>query len=171
MIRQSWEKLPVKHDLTSVALLAPGSSLAADPEADYGRGASFNGSSVAENGYFLNGLNITDIRKGLGYIDIPWDAIAQTSVVTGGVSAEYGHFIGGVTDLVTKSGDNEWRFGVKVDYVPHSFLTENSPDQWGVSTQADDDGNHPFDPQLKINNQEDKHVSKRYNIYAQWPYH
>ncbi len=35
--------LPVGQDLTSVALLAPGSSLAADPSSDYGRGASFNG--------------------------------------------------------------------------------------------------------------------------------
>lgn len=158
-------KLPVGQDLTSIALLSPASSLAADGDGDYGRGASFNGSSVAENGYFLNGLNITDIRKGLGYIDLPWEAIAQTNIVTGGVSAEYGQFIGGVTDMVTKSGDNEFSFGVSVDYIPGSW-SSNSPDTWGVSTQAADDGSYPFERQLKTNNKENYYEEIRYNIYA-----
>lgn len=158
-------KLPVGQDLTSVALLSPAASLAADPDNDYGRGASFNGSSVAENGYFLNGLNITDIRKGLGNIDLPWEAIAQTNIVTGGVSAEYGHFIGGVTDLVTKSGDNEFKFGVSVDYIPGS-LGSTSPDTWGYSTQADDNGDYPFDPLLITNNKENFYEKTSYNLYA-----
>jgi hypothetical protein len=158
-------RLPVGQDLTSVALLAPGSSLAADPNADYGRGASFNGSSVAENGFFLNGLNITDIRKGLGNIDLPWEAIAQTNIVTGGVSAEYGQFIGGVTDLVSKSGDNEFKFGVTVDYIPSS-LASQSPDTWGYSLQSDDDGNYPFDPIMITNNGDSNYEETRYNIYA-----
>lgn len=158
-------KLPVGQDLTSVALLAPGSSLAADPDGDYGRGASFNGASVAENGYFLNGLNITDIRKGLGHVDLPWEAIAQTNVVTGGVSAEYGQFIGGVTDLVSKSGDNEFKFGVTVDYIPSS-LASTSPDTWGYDTTADENGNYPFDPIMIDNNGDSKFEEIRYNIYA-----
>ncbi len=158
-------RLPVGQDLTSVALLAPGSSLAADPDADYGRGASFNGSSVAENGFFLNGLNITDIRKGLGSIDLPWEAIAQTNIVTGGVSAEYGQFIGGVTDLVSKSGDNEFKFGVTVDYIPSSMASQ-SPDTWGYSLQSDDDGNYPFDRVMINNNGDSNYEETRYNVFA-----
>jgi hypothetical protein len=158
-------RLPVGQNLTSVALLAPSSSLAADPDADYGRGASFNGSSVAENGFFLNGLNITDIRKGLGNIDLPWEAIAQTNIVTGGVSAEYGQFIGGVTDLVSKSGDNEFKFGVTVDYIPSSMASQ-SPDTWGYSLQSDDEGNYPFDPIMISNNGDSNYEETRYNIYA-----
>ena len=158
-------KLPIGQNLTSIALLAPSSSLAADADADYGRGASFNGSSVAENGYFLNGLNITDIRKGLGNIDLPWEAIAQTNIVTGGVSAEYGQFIGGVTDIVTKSGDNDFKFGVMVDYIPGS-LSSQAPDTWGYNTAKDDNDEYQFDRQVKLNNQEDLFDETRYNIYA-----
>ena len=158
-------RLPVGQDLTSVALLAPSSSLAADPDKDYGRGASFNGSSVAENGYFLNGLNITDIRKGLGNIDLPWEAIAQTNIVTGGVSAEYGQFIGGVTDLVSKSGDNEFKFGVVVDYIPGS-LSSQSPDTWGYSTISESDGSFLYAPELKDNNRANEFTKTRYNLYA-----
>jgi len=159
-------KLPVGQNLTSVALLAPGTSLAADPDGDYGRGASFNGSSVAENGYFLNGLNITDIRKGLGNISFPWEAIAQTNIVTGGVSAEYGQFIGGVTDLVTKSGDNEFKFGVSVDYIPNSIASQ-SPDTYGYNIVSNDDGSYTFESgELLTNNKEDSYERTRYNIYA-----
>ncbi|RHW77615.1 TonB-dependent receptor [Colwellia sp. RSH04] len=157
--------LPVQQDLTSVALLSPASSLAADQDGDYGRGASFNGSSVAENGYFLNGLNITDIRTGLGHVEFPWEAIAQANVVSGGVSAEYGQFIGGVTDLVTKSGDNEFKFGVSVDYVPGS-LGSQSPDTWGYNKNPDENGNYPFEDKLITYNQEDSYDSTKYNIYA-----
>lgn len=159
------ELLPVAPDLTSVALLTPGASLAADQDGDYGRGASFNGSSVAENGYFLNGLNITDIRKGLGYIDIPWEAIAQYNVVTGGVSSEYGQFIGGVTDLVTKSGSNEFKFGVSIEANPSS-LASTSPNTMGKSLAADDEGNYPFDPILVDYNEADAYDWTSYNVYA-----
>ncbi|MBL4915460.1 TonB-dependent receptor [Shewanella schlegeliana] len=110
-------QLPVELDATAIALLTPG-SVAGD---DGFGGVSIGGSSVAENGYYLNGLNITDLRKGMGDIDLPWEAIAQTEVQTGGVSAEYGRFIGGVVSLVSKSGDNEWQFGAKAEIAPDSL--------------------------------------------------
>ncbi|WP_220736829.1 TonB-dependent receptor [Shewanella sp. c952] len=110
-------QLPVELDSTAIALLTPG-SVAGD---DGFGGVAIGGSSVAENGYYLNGLNITDLRKGMGDIDLPWEAMAQTEVQTGGVSAEYGRFIGGVVNLVSKSGDNEWKFGAKAEYAPNSL--------------------------------------------------
>ncbi len=167
------DRLPVAQDLSSIALLSPAASLAADPDQDYGRGVSFSGASVAENGYFLNGLNITDIRKGLGYLEFPWEAIAQTNVVTGGVPAEYGNFIGGVTDVVTKSGDNEFKFGAKFDYQPGNFLRSRSPDIWGYDTghpETDDEGNvtgYPY--AIKTYNGEDSVKDSRYNIWASGP--
>lgn len=110
-------QLPVELDSTAIALLTPG-AVAGD---DGFGGVAIGGSSVAENGYYLNGLNITDLRKGMGDIDLPWEAIAQTEVQTGGVSAEYGRFIGGVVNLVSKSGDNEWKFGAKAEVAPDAL--------------------------------------------------
>ncbi|MEW6990125.1 carboxypeptidase regulatory-like domain-containing protein [Colwelliaceae bacterium 6441] len=114
--------LPVELNSSAVALLAPG-TVGGDNE--FG-GVAIGGSSVAENGYMLNGLNITDVRKGMGDIALPWQAIQQTEVITGGVSPEYGRFIGGVVNLVSKSGDNDWSFGAKVEIEPQS-LREPSP--------------------------------------------
>jgi len=114
--------LPVELDSTAIALLAPGT---VGGDNAFG-GVAIGGSSVAENGYMLNGLNITDVRKGMGDIELPWEAIQQTEVITGGVSPEYGRFIGGVVNLVSKSGDNDWTFGGKVEIEPQS-LREPAP--------------------------------------------
>ncbi|MCG9720836.1 TonB-dependent receptor [Shewanella sp. Isolate7] len=128
-------QLPVELDSTSIALLSPG-AVAGDN--GFG-GVAIAGSSVAENGYYLNGLNITDLRKGMGDIDLPWEAISQTEVQTGGVSAEYGRFIGGVVNLVSKSGDNEWQFGAKAEVAPDA-LAEPMPrmkDDGSIETVSD----------------------------------
>ncbi len=109
--------LPIELDSSAIAMLAPGT---VGGDSAFG-GVAIGGSSVAENGYMLNGLNITDVRKGMGDIELPWEAIAQTEVITGGVSPEYGRFIGGVVNLVSKSGDNDWHFGGKVEIDPDSL--------------------------------------------------
>ena len=80
------EKIPVEFDSTAIALLAPGT---VPGDSSFG-GVAIGGSSVAENGYMLNGLNITQVRKGMDDIPLPWEAIQQTEVITGGVSPEYG---------------------------------------------------------------------------------
>jgi len=51
-------RLPIARNLTSVALLAPGANLG---DSAFGELPSFDGSSVAENAYFINGLNVTDL--------------------------------------------------------------------------------------------------------------
>ncbi|MGB0835822.1 MAG: TonB-dependent receptor [Psychrobium sp.] len=157
--------LPVAQDTTSIALLSPATSLAADGSGDYGRGVSFNGSSVAENGVFLNGLNITDIRKGLGNISIPWEAIGQTSVISGGVGAEYGNFIGGVTDYVSKSGGNEFKFGVSVNSDLGNVLNSQAPTTYRFDTgHPNDDGTYPT--VLDTNNTEDYYSNRKVNVWA-----
>lgn len=70
-----------------------------------------------------------------------------------------------MTDLVSKSGDNEFKFGVIVDYIPSSIASQ-SPDTWGYSLQSDDNGNYPFDPIMISNNGDSNYEETRYNIYA-----
>src|SRR6185312_16251288 len=98
-------KIPVPRDITDVALLAPGTVRG---DAAFGNLASFGGASVAENAYFVNGFNITDSFKGLQFAAIPFQAIAQQQVKTGGYGAEFGRALGGVVNIVTKRGTNEF---------------------------------------------------------------
>lgn len=112
------ELLPVARDLTSVALLAPGTTAG---DSAFGNLASFGGSSVAENGYFINGFDVTNIRNFTSFANLPYDAVSQQQVKTGGYGAEYGRSLGGVVNLVTKRGTNEWKAGGAIYYTPESF--------------------------------------------------
>ena len=159
------DSLPVAQDLTSVALLSPTSSVAAGA-GTYGRLASFNGSSVAENGYFMNGMNITNIRKGLGNVAFPWEAIAQTSVITGGVPAQYGQFIGGVTNVTSKTGTNEFEFGASAIYTPGD-LASQAPDIWRYDNDLNAQDEH--DLYLNTFNGENSVTTQNYNVWASGP--
>lgn len=110
-----FDRLPVGRDITSVAMLAPGTIKG---EAQFGNLASFSGSSVAENVCYINGMNVTDPDKGLGCGAIPFEFYKEFQVKTGGYSAQYGRATGGVINAVSKSGTNEFEFGATAYYTP-----------------------------------------------------
>lgn len=120
------EALPVARSVNAVALLAPG-VVAGDAGIGDGTLPSFNGSSVAENGYFINGLDVTNIRNFTSYAQLPFDAIAQQQVKSGGYGAEFGRSLGGVINIVSKRGTNEWKVGGSV-YLEPSALRSNGTD-------------------------------------------
>ena len=74
-------ELPIERDLTSVALLAPGVSLG-----DYRFGGvgnvSFAGASIAENTSYINGLNLTNFRTGVGFSQVPFEFYDTLQVKT-----------------------------------------------------------------------------------------
>jgi len=128
--------LPVSRDLDSVTMLAPGVSRG---DSAFG-GTSFSGSSVAENVTYVNGLNITNFRNGLGFSKVPFEAYDTVQVKTGGYSAKYGRSTGGVVNSVVKSGSNEFDFGVnayhngQLDTVPNTYSQANNEDESSTNT-------------------------------------
>ncbi len=117
--QEELDRMPVDNGFENIAMLAPGTAAAGG---DNFKGASsFGGSSSAENAYYLNGLNITNIKTGLGALLLPWEAISQTQVKTGGVSPEFGGALGGIVNAVSKSGDNEFKFGGQLRMDPSSM--------------------------------------------------
>jgi hypothetical protein len=130
------ELLPIGRNTTAIALLTPGTI---QGDNDFGNLPSFGGSSVAENGYYIDGFDATNLRSFLSFATVPFDAIAQTQVKTGGYGAEYGRSLGGVTNIVTKSGTNDWEFGVAAYYIPDS-LRSTAKDRNDFETLDDDTG-------------------------------
>ena len=116
------QKLPLARDVTAAALLAPG-VVAGDSR--YGNVASFGGSSASENQYYINGYAVTNALTGLGFTSLPFDAIDQQQIYTGGYGAEYGRSTGGVINVVTKRGGNTWKAGVGVHVIPQ-YLRDSS---------------------------------------------
>lgn len=117
--------LPVARSVNSVALLAPGVVKGDNFGTDLTL-PSFGGASIAENGYYVNGLDVTNIRNFLSYAEIPFEAIAQQQFKTGGYGAEYGRSLGGVVSLVTKRGTNEWKGGASFYWEPKSLRSKGS---------------------------------------------
>jgi hypothetical protein len=147
------ERLPLPKDVTSVALLAPGTTRG---DARFGNFASFGGASVAENAFYINGLNVTNFRNGLGFSNVPFDFYDQFEVKTGGYGAEFGRSTGGVVNAVVKRGSNDWEFGGNVRWRPDS-LSEHAPNSY--NSQGD----------LYIDNTHDSNEVKEGNVYASGP--
>jgi hypothetical protein len=115
---QQIAKIPVPRDTTSVALLAPGTVRG---DAAFGNLASFGGASVAENQYYVNGFNITNSFRSLNFSQVPFEAIQEQQIKTGGYSAEFGRSLGGVVNQITKRGTNEFHAGANVFLNPEGL--------------------------------------------------
>ncbi len=129
-VEQLQAQLPIARNITAVTLLAPGTipgdSAFATSSAQLQQLPSLAGASVAENAYFVNGLNITNFINGLGGAPVPFDFYKSVDVKTGGFPAEFGRATGGVISAVTKSGTNEFEFGLHGTWAPDE-LRQDSP--------------------------------------------
>ena len=113
------DRIPLPASVTAATLLAPSTV-----QGDVRFGVSLpaiGGASVAENAYYINGFNVTNIFKGMAFNEVPFEAIADISVNNGAYSVEYGRSLGGVVSVNTKRGTNEWKSGIKVSHVPGSL--------------------------------------------------
>ena len=116
-------KIPVPRDTTSVALLAPGTVRG---DAAFGNLASFGGSSVAENQYYINGFNITNSFRSLNFSNVPFEAIQEQQIKTGGYGAEFGRSLGGVINQITKRGTNEFHAGGNIFWSPEDLREDGA---------------------------------------------
>jgi hypothetical protein len=149
-------KIPVARDTTSVALLAPGTVRG---DAAFGNLASFGGASVAENQYYVNGFNITNTFRNLNFASIPFEAVAEQQVKTGGYGAEFGRSLGGVVNQITKRGTNEFHAGGNIYWSPED-LREDVKNTYHSNPLTPEFGT------LRQDNSHDSTWSARANIWA-----
>jgi outer membrane receptor protein involved in Fe transport len=95
--------LPTTRDINATLLLAP----AVHPTGPSGA-FSIAGSMSFENLFMINGVSVNENIRGQAFNLYIEDAIQETTIATAGVSAEYGRFGGGVVNMITKSGGNQF---------------------------------------------------------------
>ena len=106
------DKLPVGRNYADIVFTQPG------VQADFGEtqgrslAISIYGSTSSENLFLIDGVNTTNVIKGFQGKDINTEFIQEVEVKTGGYQAEYGRNTGGVINVITKSGGNEFHGGV-----------------------------------------------------------
>jgi outer membrane receptor protein involved in Fe transport len=72
------------------------------------RDPSVAGSSGPENNYILDGVNTTDPAMGGSGANLPFEFVQEVEIKTGAYGAEYGKSTGGIFNVITKSGTNEF---------------------------------------------------------------
>jgi outer membrane receptor for ferrienterochelin and colicin len=103
------EQLPVPRTFEGAALLAPGVNGNTLSAAQF----QISGSPGYDNLVMVNGVSVTEsVRSQFLNLFIE-DAVQETTVLTGAISAEYGRFTGGVVNTITKSGGNEFTGSVR----------------------------------------------------------
>jgi hypothetical protein len=109
---------PIARNLNAVTLLAPTVTKGQTGNGNFQNSSSFGGGSVAENAYYIDGLNITNPDTYVGGNQVPFDFYKTIEVKTGGYAAEFGRATGGVVNATTKSGTNNFMFAVHGNYQP-----------------------------------------------------
>jgi hypothetical protein len=109
------------RDIAGVAGNTPGTH-------NDGVGLAVGGATGLENRFLVDGIDITGLTYGQQGTPVLSEFVEQIEVISGGFGAEWGRAIGGIINVVTKSGTNTLRGSVFGTYTP-GFLTRR-----GMST-------------------------------------
>jgi outer membrane receptor protein involved in Fe transport len=115
------EALAAQRTLFGITNLAPGLTTNTPNNAQ----VTINGAFGFDNVFMVNGVDVNDNLFGSPQNLFIEDAIEETSIMTSGITAEYGRFTGGVINAVTKSGGNTYT---------GSFRTNFSNPRWTTRT-------------------------------------
>jgi len=144
-------QIPVGRRISDMAYLAPGVSTGGSVGQ---QNPSISGASGLENQYVIDGVNVTNQGYGaLGSYSIvfgslgnatPYDFIKEVQVKTGGYEAEFGQSTGGVVNVVTKSGSNQFR-GSAFGYARPDSLESNWKQYNTIAGSINTVGSHTSD--------------------------
>ncbi len=90
-------------------------------------GFQINGASNSENSYLVDGLDTGSILTGASNANVPMDFIDQVQIKTSGFEAENGGALGGVVNVISKRGSNEWHGSVFMYYGSDIFNANPNP--------------------------------------------
>jgi hypothetical protein len=125
--KEDLELLPRGRDFTTVVTQVPG----ANQESKLG-GISIDGASGSENRYIIDGIETTNMRNGTSGQDLITDFVDEVQVKSSGYTAEYGGATGGVINVLTRSGTNQFR-GMGTVYFSGSALEGGREIAFGVA--------------------------------------
>jgi hypothetical protein len=116
------QKMPKGRDFVSIITQASGANM----EAKSGTNAiMIDGSSGGENRWIIDGAESTNIQSGAQGKQMVTDFVEEVQVKSSGYTAEYGGSTGGVINVLSKSGTNQWRGDALLYY--ESDALDSSP--------------------------------------------
>jgi outer membrane receptor protein involved in Fe transport len=109
------DSLPKGANFASLLKLSP----ATRQEALSG-GFQVDGASGSENTFIIDGQEVSNFRTGVLNTNnnLPFTFVQEVQIKTSGFEAEFGGATGGVVNVVTKGGNNQWHGDVGVEFEP-----------------------------------------------------
>ncbi len=127
------EGIPVQPDFKSFLSLLPqaNTSYFADE-------VNVAGASGMDNRYFVDGVDVTETFYGWSGTTLPYNFVNEVDLKEGGYEAEYSGALGGVINVITPSGGNEFHgsltgFLTSNRFAPNKRMGLYDPTQGGFS--------------------------------------
>lgn len=114
-------KLPIARTIRDTVLLAPGLS----PNGVNNQ-ITISGAPSYDNVFLVDGVVVNENLRGQPHNLFIEDAIQESTILTGAISAEYGRFTGGVVSTLTKSGGNAFHGSFR-DTISNPNWTRKTP--------------------------------------------
>ena len=130
------QELPVQRNVLAAVSLSPAVAPGLAGRADNPNlGFSISGAASSDSVYLINGVVVGENLRGQPQNLFIEDAVQETTIMTGGVSAEFGRFTGGVVSTITKSGGNEFTGSLRDSFTNPSW-TRRTPNQTANNTDV-----------------------------------
>jgi len=122
-----YENLPNDRDYRSLITLLPAANIYR------GTDLSVAGGTGPETKFFVEGADVTDPVHGIDATRLPYNFVREVEIKTGGYEAEYRSTLGGIVNVVTYSGSNQFQSQVFGFYT--SDRLEGAP-RFGLSEET-----------------------------------
>lgn len=109
-------QLPTERDFKAIIPILPQVNVSYRGDAP-----NVAGSTGLENQYFIDGVNVSDTRRGNRATSLPYNFVRAVEVKTGGYEAQFGRATGAVVNAVTYSGTNRFEASAFLFAQPHAF--------------------------------------------------
>ena len=106
---EQFSNFPTQRTVQSLYTIAPTVSRSGlRDQSGRDRDPSVAGSSGPENNYILDGVTTSDPAFGGSGANLPFEFVQEVEIKTGAFGAEYGKATGGIFNVITKSGGNDF---------------------------------------------------------------
>jgi hypothetical protein len=120
---KTFDALPTDRNYLSMITLIPQVN-----ESYLGDKPNIAGSTGPENIYYIDGTNVTNVENASSSVNLPYNFIKEVQIKSGGYQAEYGRALGGIINVITQSGSNEFHGNFFSSFTNNILGGERRPD-------------------------------------------
>ena len=122
LTKEMFQMLPRGRNFDTLVTAVPGVN-----QEPYLGGLSVDGASGAENMYYIDGMDITNMDQGNRDQSAVFEFVDEIQIVASGYQAEFGGSMGGVINVITRAGGNKFH-GELIGYYSGSRLNGTERD-------------------------------------------